>query len=329
VSSPSPLPLAVSVSLPDFLIIGAPKAGSTALHAALAQHPRLVASDPKEPKYFLCDDRPPEPSGQRGPGDAHSAQEWVWQRERYARLFDGAGPGTLTFESTPFYLWDKRAHLRIAEAVPHAKLIAVVRDPLDRAFSNWTHLWVDGLEPVGDFRRACELEPARVAAGWAPFWRYLELGRYGEQLAHLFSVFDRRQVHVVRYRRLVDSPVETLAQLCEFLGVPAADVTSVPGSNVKRWAPDTPVNRQLRQLVRLGAAAGSWVPPQLWRRAERPLLATLQRGQAARPSLAREDREALLGPFTEDVHLLSDLLEEDYTDWLSPAGRGTYTVRRS
>ncbi len=317
------------MTLPDFLIVGAPKAGSTALHAALAQHPALVASDPKEPKYFLCDGRPPDPARQRGPGDAHSAQEWVWQRERYERLFAGAPAGALTFESTPFYLWDRQAHLRIARDLPDVKLVAVVRDPLDRAFSNWTHLWVDGLEPVADFRRACELEPQRVADGWAPFWRYLELGRYGEQLAHLFGVVDPARVHVVRYRRLVDRPAETLAALCSFLGVPPAGLTSVPGSNVKRWAPDTAPRRALRQVVRWGAAAGAHAPPQVWRAAEAPLLRLLQSGDRRRPHLQREDREALLGGFTEDVHLLSELLREDYTDWLSPAGRGTYTVRRS
>src|ERR1700760_3208465 len=95
---------------PDFLIIGAPKAGSTALHDALATHPQLYASPVKEPKYFLTEGRPPDPSGQRGPGDAHSAQEWIWRREDYARLFARAPAGTLRFESTPFYLWDKNSH---------------------------------------------------------------------------------------------------------------------------------------------------------------------------------------------------------------------------
>ena len=78
------------MSLPDFLIIGAPKAGSTALHVALAQHPELFLSEPKEPKFFLCDERPPDPAHQRGPGDAHSAREWVWRRDEYEALFDAA-----------------------------------------------------------------------------------------------------------------------------------------------------------------------------------------------------------------------------------------------
>src|SRR3982751_1900715 len=75
--------------LPDFLLVGAPKAGTTALHAALAQHPELFLSEPKEPKYYLCGDSPPP--AYRGPGDAHSNQEWIWQRQRYLDLFASAG----------------------------------------------------------------------------------------------------------------------------------------------------------------------------------------------------------------------------------------------
>ena len=79
---------------------------------------------------------------------------------------------------------------------------------------------------------ACEAEDERIAAGYAPFWHYRSVGRYGEQLAHLYSVFDRSQVHVLRYRQLVDSPVETLAAIGRFLGVDglasAPSATKVP-----------------------------------------------------------------------------------------------------
>ena len=81
--------------LPQFVIAGAPKAGTTALHAALATHPGLYLSPVKEPKFYLTDGRPPPRSGQRGPGDAHSAQEWVWRRSRYEALFAGSPAGTV------------------------------------------------------------------------------------------------------------------------------------------------------------------------------------------------------------------------------------------
>ena len=130
---------------PDFLVIGAPKAGTTALHAALAQHPDVFVSDPKEPKYWLCDGAPPP--AWRGPGDKHSQQEWIWRADRYFPLFAPAAQHQVRGESTPFYLWSRGAHRRIAEDLPDVRLVAVVRDPVDRAYSNWMHLWSDGLEP--------------------------------------------------------------------------------------------------------------------------------------------------------------------------------------
>ena len=90
--------------------------------------------------------------------------------------------------------------------IPDAKLIVIVRDPVDRAYSNWTHLWSDGLEPIGDFVTACGEEETRMAAGWAPFWQYVGLGRYGEQLQNLYRWYPREQVHVLRYKELVDAP---------------------------------------------------------------------------------------------------------------------------
>ena len=87
---------------PDFLIIGAPKAGTTALHSALAQHPSVFMTQPKEPKFWLCDGAPPP--AWCGPGDKHSQQEWLWRADDYARLFAGAADhqvrGTTTCASS-------------------------------------------------------------------------------------------------------------------------------------------------------------------------------------------------------------------------------------
>ena len=118
---------------PDFLVIGAPKAGTTALHAALAQHPDVFVSSPKEPKYWLCDGAPPP--AWCGPGDKHSQQEWIWRDDHYFPLFAPARADQVRGESTPFYLWSRGAHRRIAERLPDVRLVAVVRDPIDRAYS--------------------------------------------------------------------------------------------------------------------------------------------------------------------------------------------------
>ncbi len=316
--------------LPQFFVLGAPKAGTTALHAALATHPQLFLSPVKEPKFYLCDGVRPARSGgrgQRGPGDAHSAREWVWQRDRYEALFDGAPADALRGESTPFYLHDLAAQTRIARDVPDARLVAIVRDPVDRAYSNWTHLWSDGYEPLGNFAAAVDAEPARIADGWAPFWHYLALGRFGMQLANLFTLFEREQVLVLRYRELVAEPERTLDRVAAHLGVTPGLARAVPPENVKAFAPANPVNTALRAGVRAGSALGAYAPPQVWRTVEAPLRRALQRGGAKRPPLDVDVRRSVLARVDADISLLEDLLGESFADWRRDRGRGEFRAR--
>lgn len=314
--------------LPDFVIAGAPKAGSSALHAALAQHPDIYMSAVKEPKYFLCGDAPPPLY--RGPGDAHSRREWVWRRGDYEALFASAPPGRRKGESTPFYLADPNAQRRMRDVVPDAKVLAVLRDPVDRAYSNWMHLWVDGLEPEADVLAACDAEDARIAGGWAPFWRYRGLGRYGEQLQRLYESYPPEQVMVLRYRDLVDQPEATLNAVCRFIGVREGAVTTIPRDNTRPFVADGPRRAVLSRIIRAGAGAGAFFSPQLWRRASRPLLRVMHVGQSGlRPSLSPEVRAAILAPLLDDIALLERVTGESFGDWRSTADRGSFVARAS
>jgi hypothetical protein len=313
--------------LPQFVVAGAPKAGTTALHGALATHPALYLSPVKEPKFYMTDGRPPPRAGQRGPGDPHSALEWMWRREEYLALFDAAPPDAVRGESTPFYLYDRAAHARLAADVPGIKVVVVVRDPVDRAWSNWVHLRADGLEPEPDFLTAVRLEQQRADAGWAPFWHYRGLGRYGAQLRDLYRHVPPEQVFVLRYRQLVDTPRETLDRVTSFLGVAPGIAHTVAPENVKPYVADGPRYRALARLVRAGAALGAGAPPQVWRRASRPLLASLHALGAPRPSMPTAVRREVLAPLLEDVSLLEDLTGESFDDWRSDRGRGDFRSR--
>ncbi|MBO3748489.1 sulfotransferase [Streptosporangiaceae bacterium NEAU-GS5] len=295
------------MALPDFLIIGVPKAGTTALHTALQAHPRLYLSLVKEPKFFLTDGPPPAAGG---PGDAKTYREHVWRREDYEALFEGAPPGALLGESTPFYLYDRAAQARIHEAIPHARLIVVLRDPVERAHSNWTHLWSAGLEPIHDVVEACEAEDSRIAAGWAHFWHYVSLGRYGEQLGGLFTRFARDQVLILRYRELIDSPAETLDRICVFLGVEPGLITEIPRQNVTAHPSGDVWHRLLGGLRR-------YLPGGL----ADPVEHMLQRRGDARRPLTWEQRQRLLAHFTDDIALLQRVTGEDFSDWLRPRER--------
>jgi hypothetical protein len=313
--------------LPDFLIIGAPKAGTTALHAALAEHPQLYLSPVKEPKYYMCGDSPPP--AYKGPGDAHSNQEWIWQRERYQGLFAGVRPGALAGESTPFYLYNRDARRRIAADIPYARLIAVLRDPVDRLYSNWMHLRADGLEPCADIVEACAREMARVDAGWAPFWHYRRLGMYGRQLADLFEHFPREQVLLLRYRELVDQPEQTLRRVCAFLDVAPGGVSAVPAGNSRPFVGEGAHTKVLGPVIRAGARAGAFLPPQVWRRVSRPLIAQLHgRGSADRPKLDPGQRAQLLEPFLDDIRLLEDVTGESFDSWRGHRDGATFRSRQ-
>ena len=304
--------------MPDFLVIGAPKAGTTALHAALAGHPGLYMSAIKEPKYFLSDGPPPTKGG---PGDALTYREHIWRREDYEALFDPAPPGTLTGESTPLYLYDRAALRRIRETIPGAKLIVIVRDPVERAHSNWTHLWSAGLEPVGDFVRACAEEERRIAAGWASFWHYVGLGRYGEQLEHLLTLFPREQVLVLRYRRLVDEPAQTLDEICAFLGVEQGVQTEIPRHNVTSHPEPTLGHQAVGLAQRAGSAIGTLIPGLTAATLTGPLERYLQRHSRERQPLSWDQRQELIPRFEADIRLLEQVLGEDFGDWIKPRER--------
>ncbi|HEX6470840.1 MAG TPA: sulfotransferase [Streptosporangiaceae bacterium] len=303
------------MGLPDFLVIGAPKAGTTALHAGLNRHPDLFMSPVKEPKFFLTDGPPP---ARGGPGDAQTYREHIWRRADYEALFDGAGDGRPRGESTPFYLHDAAAQRRIKDLIPHARLIAVLRDPVERAHSNWAHLWSAGLEPIGDPVAACAAEPERIAAGWAAFWRYVELGRYGEQLRRLYELFPRDQVLVLHYRQLQYDAAATLDRICDFLGVRTGLIDTIPRENVTTHVADSPGARALQRVLRAGAVIGQYAPSSVRAVTRRPLLAVLQRERRPRQPLTCEERERLLPYFADDIALLQEVTGNDYSRWLKP-----------
>jgi hypothetical protein len=305
------------MALPDFFIAGAPKAGTTALHAALARHPSLYMSAVKEPKFFLTDGPPPT---RGGPGDAATYREHVWRRADYEALFAPAPAGTLRGESTPFYLYNQAAQVRIRALIPDAKLIVILRDPVERAHSNWTHLWSAGLDPIGDVVRACAEEERRAAAGWAEFWRYTALGRYGEQLEHLYTVFPRDQVMVFRYRALIEHPAGVLDRICAFLGVPTGIVSEVPRENVTAHPQPTRRHRALAQVLRVGAAASAMLPGKTHAAMTSLLERALQQDAPPRQPLTWAERQALIPLFEQDIRLLEVITGEGFRDWLQPRG---------
>jgi hypothetical protein len=245
-------------------------------------------------------------------------REHVWRRDDYEALFDPAPAGTLRGESTPFYLYNRDAQRRIRALIPDARLVVILRDPVERAHSNWTHLWSAGLDPVGDFVLACAEEHSRIEAGWADFWHYTALGRYGEQLEHLYTVFPSEHVLVFRYRALIENPAQALDRICGFLGVSQGIVTEVPRENVTAHPERSLRHRAVSKVLRASAAVSHVLPGAT--AVTESLERVLQRDSPPRQPLTWEQRQVLIPKFEADIRLLEDITGEDFGDWLQPRG---------
>jgi len=203
--------------LPNFLIVGAAKAGTTALYHYLQQHPQIFLTPLKETNYFAL-------AGKhldfRGPGDADYVNQLsVTTSEAYRAQFDGVRNEVAIGEVSPLYLYHPEAASRIHSVIPEVKIIAVLRNPIERAFSAFLHLLRDGRETTRDFAEALDLEAERIAANWEHIWHYLNMGRYHEQVKRYYDLFPPEQIKIDIYRDLRTRPLEVLRDNLEFVGV--------------------------------------------------------------------------------------------------------------
>ena len=143
------------------------------------------------------------------------------------------------------------------------------------------------------------------------------------------ALFPREQVHVLRYRDLVDAPHEALNRICGFLGVDPDVVVELPEQNVSTYVRPTLTTRVLQGLLRAGAAVGGHFPPKVWRTASIPLLRALKFQHRNRPELSAEDRRELVRLFQDDIGLLEEETGASFDDWLGHRAGGTYSVRKS
>jgi hypothetical protein len=150
--------------LPSFLVVGAAKSGTTALHEYLRQHPQIFMSPIKETNFFALDGTRPSFGGPRAEILNNDA---IWRFEDYARLFSGVTDERAIGEVCPRYLFTAGTACRIKRRLPEVRIVAVLRNPADRAFSGFSMYRRDGLEPAATLAEAITDEPRRVRENWA------------------------------------------------------------------------------------------------------------------------------------------------------------------
>lgn len=293
---------------PTFLIIGAAKSGTTALWSFVRQHPDVFMPSVKEPQYFAFAEG--ERPAFRGPGATIGRA--ITSRQAYDALFADAGQARAVGEASNLYLYREEAAARIAHEVPDVRLLAILRQPADRAFSSYQHLKRQGREPAPDFASALALEEERIRDGWGFLWRYRDLGFYGRQLRRYLDRFPRERLLVHLYEDLASDPAATLRRTFEFLGVDPGfdpDFSARPNrGGVPRsgWrgvllSRRNPVRRLLAPLVPARMRPGA--------------RAAADSRALEREALDDATRRRLTADFSADLGELESLLERDLGDW--------------
>lgn len=294
--------------LPDFFIIGAAKSGTTSLYHYLDQHPDVYMPTNKEPHWFS---RVPYVPG-RG---AHP----VASEEEYSKLFSGRRQEAAAGDASPSYLWDKGASYRIKEAVPQAKIVAILRNPVERAYSHYLMDVKAGKQDL-PFLEALRRDLRTKRKAWGEAGLYVDLGFYVEQLRRYFAVFDQRQIKVFLYEDLTQDPVALLSSLCEFLGVCSNHVSSIR-TDLQHNTFSVPKNRVAQSIFRSQIFRSRWaralrakmLPDNQTR--DRLRQAMLFRN-ARKPPIDREALTFLKDLYREDIHQLQVLLDRDLGRWL-------------
>jgi len=312
--------------LPNFFLVGAPKAGTTSLYHYLAQHPEIYMSPIKEPCHFCTEIRPENFSdeGRAGVQAAFEEQRKYLQgpmtEQRsgsigvdwndYVKLFMNVKTETAIGEASVKYLWSKTAAENIQAKIPHAKILMVLRDPVNRAFSDYLEALTAGALGCS-FRKYVESCLSCKRGKISLWWPILETGLYYEGVKRYLDRFPRESVRILLYENYRAELASVLAESFRFLGV---DSSFKPDLSKRHNEPRVPrfiaLNRLLSKpggLNRLATLCPSGLKSRLRKLWVRP-----RDGIAVKPS----DREFLLSYYRDDIRKLAQLLSCDLTAWL-------------
>jgi hypothetical protein len=312
-------------TIPNFFIAGVPKAGTTTLYYQLAQHPDIYMSQVKEPSFFSLETRPENFDPQyrdylQGQIDTLHEQiakglegygpgGLVADRDDYMKLFEGVREERAIGEASVFYLWSKTAAREIAAFNPAAKIVLVLRHPVERAFAQYVHYATqEHIAHTCSEHIAGALKNDGTLGLYRPF---LEFGFYGEQIERLLDHIPEQQVHVWLYEETQADPAKFFREVLTFLDV---DAEFVPDMSRQPQQMEIPRALGLSQALR---RSGVWralrncTPP-----AMRPFLKKQVYRSGGSLTMPAEDRRFLVQYYRDDVRRLERVIERDLSAWL-------------
>jgi hypothetical protein len=207
---------------PSFFIVGAARAGTTSLAQYVSQHPEVGFAANKEPNFFVFEGK--DLHSMPGPASGQAMFHLLYRgsvtdRDGYLRMFSPYEKRKAVGEASVRYLYYPGAAERLSETVPNAKIIILLRNPVDRLWSHYVMMHAKYHLETRDLIDALSLEAARKAAGWDYDWHYAGVSRYADQVARYISVFGKENVRVHINEDFRANPAEVLADVFRFIGV--------------------------------------------------------------------------------------------------------------
>jgi hypothetical protein len=290
--------------LPNFIVIGAAKAGTTALHWYLAEHPAVFMTRVKDPSYFAFG---LDAQGKLLWGDPEHHRFPVRSLEEYERLFADTGGAVAVGEASTMYLECPQAAARIRAQVPGGRIICCLRHPVDRAYSDYQMFLRS---------RGRRLDPARdltATAAWArPDSRWMQIGRYHGQLSRYFDSFPRAQVHVFLFDDLKRDPLRVVQEVYRFLEV---DPAFAPDFDTPHNVGGMPASMLLENLL-TSRTLRSVMAPLMPVRAANWVRRLRTRNMRQAPRLPPSLRAELTSSFRDDIAKTSKLIGRSLDHWL-------------
>lgn len=299
--------------MPNFIVIGAGKAGTTSVDLYLQQHPEIYMSPVKEPNFFALEG---EKLDFRGPKAEQLINSWsITDRERYQALFKEVKDQKAIGEVSPLYLYSSKAPARIKHYVPDVKLIAILRNPIERAFSAYVYLLGEERETIKDFAKALEAEEQRIKSNWEWIWHYKNLGFYHTQLRRYYDIFAENQIKVYLFEDLNKNPSGLMKDIFQFVGV---DESFTADTSMKVKVSRIRKSRLLQNFLEKPSFIKDILRLVLPANFRKPMAAKAYRKNISEaPKMSPEVRQLLIQVYREDILKLQELIQRDLSKWLA------------
>jgi len=297
--------------LPNFLLVGAAKSGTTSLYHYLKQHPEIFMSPVKEPFFFSFINKKPY---FKGPFDQKTNEEIITSLDEYKNLFQGVNDEKAIGECSNSYLYFQDSAAHIKKFIPECKIIIILRNPLERAFSHYMQAVMIGHENL-IFEEALKKEKERLKVNWRWHYQYVGQGMYYHQVKKYLEIFEMQMVKICFFEDLIHNPKDFMKKIYQFLGVQSEFVPELDKIYNRSGLPK---NRFVHKFLR---------DSNLIKEITRPFTSTTMRGKLYnilsvinydfknKPIINKETRKYLADAFKNDSLKLQNIINRDLSAW--------------